>query len=1045
MKYFMTLILGAAISLGCGAESRVSTTLHYYPDGESAVSIDGTTKFNRGLYGAHSGFRIDCSDMPEFGIYMPRMGGNLLFTLPGGTCTATYTPGKMTYEQGGVIMEVQVLRSSDCAMWKITNTTRSTVTIPVRFGGVADKKFSREGDLGVDAPDCFDLKPEYCTDNIYKVNGPLVTVEYGKKERKEVHLVIPARSYTITPMPVYEGDIMLKSGKSCIVAYFPAGAEVVTKEKKLEQLFARAEQERMALASSITISTPDEWINPIGGALGVAADGIWSGEAWLHGSIGWRTPHLGWRGAYVGDALGWTDRATTHFKTYASNQVTDIPPVLPHPAQDSTLNLARAEKKWGTQFYSDGYICRRPGKKDEMSHYDMNMVYIDAMLRHFRHTGDTTEMRELWPVIKLHLDWEKRNFDPDGDHLYDAYCCIWASDALYYSAGAVTHSSAYNKFANSLAAQVAEAIGEDPEPYRREAEAIGNAIDSVLWMNDEGHWAEYRDAMGLQRHHPSAGLWTIYHAVDSEVADNLKNYAATAYIDSEIPHIPVKVEGAPDGLSVPSTTNWKPYSWSINNVAIAEIMHTALAYWQAGRNDEAFNLMKSVVIDNMYSGASPLNFGQISQRDVARGECYRDFADPIGVWSRALTEGLYGIRPDLLAKDKRVDIVPGFPSDWDSASISIPALSYSFHREGMKDIYTFDNRYPEDVKLYLTASAVNLGIVTVNGRTETTWQPDTMSVGSPRIIIPMGNARRITVTVDHTGKMTTTLTGLERKEGNILFKQAEWGRLKWWKPINVTPLLSNIVCTFDDINPESCITVDIESVYNDSVSNIFKHEYLSPRPAYTSLQLPKQGIGEWCHPLMTAEIDDSGLREIIRAQGDTLITSIGIPFKLKSDGNNVVFTSLWDNFPDSVTISLDGNASHAYLLMAGTTNHMQAHIDNGMIEIKYADGTVNRTPLVNPDNWAPIEQDFYNDSYAFAIPAGTQPPYRLHLQSGKVSRNLGDETGIPADEVYGRSIPGGAATLVDVKLDPDKTLESLTLTTLSNDVIIGLMGLTLQK
>lgn len=37
-----------------------------------------------------------------------------------------------------------------------------------------------------------------------------------------------------------------------------------------------------------------------------------------------------------------------------------------------------------------------------------------------------------------------------NDGLYDAYCCIWASDALYYNSGAVTHSSAYNYRANKL-------------------------------------------------------------------------------------------------------------------------------------------------------------------------------------------------------------------------------------------------------------------------------------------------------------------------------------------------------------------------------------------------------------------------------------------------------------------------------------------------------------------------------------------------------------------------------------------------------------------
>ena len=126
---------------------------------------------------------------------------------------------------------------------------------------------------------------------------------------------------------------------------------------------ARAERERAELASSLEISTPDPWLNPVGGALAVAADGIWSGNAWLHGSIGWRTPHLGWRGAYCGDALGWHDRALTHFDTYADNQITDIPASFTHPRQDKSQNMARAEKKWGTPMYSNGYICRRPGKR----------------------------------------------------------------------------------------------------------------------------------------------------------------------------------------------------------------------------------------------------------------------------------------------------------------------------------------------------------------------------------------------------------------------------------------------------------------------------------------------------------------------------------------------------------------------------------------------------------------------------------------------------------------------------------------------------------
>ncbi len=1057
LKLVICLTAAAALAVAGLSATAASRPLHYrpLPDGSGAYVVNGDRKYIRGLYGAHTGFRMDCGDMPEFGIYLPRMGGNMRFSLPEGDCEAVYIPGRMNYTQGGVAVEAQVLRSSDAALWKLTNTTRKKVTVGVRFGGVADKKFSREGDLGVDRPDCFDLKPEYCEGNIYTLgkNG-LVTVEYGKRERKTISLVIPADKQEITAMPSYEGSITLKPGQSRYVALFPSGVEPVA-EKRLPALFAKAEAERAELASAFSMSTPDVWINPIGNALSVAADGIWSGEAWLHGSIGWRTPHLGWRGAYVGDAIGLHDRALKHFRTYAANQVTDIPPVLDHPRQDSVLNLARAEKRWGTPMYSNGYICRRPGKKDEMSHYDMNLVYVDAMLRHFRHTADTAAMRELLPVVKLHLDWEKRNFDPDGDHLYDAYCCIWASDALYYSGGSVTHSSAYNMFANKLAADVAEAIGENPEPYRSEAVAIGRAIDSVLWLDKRGHWAEFKDYGPEGRLHPAAALWTIYHAIDSEVADPFENYAATVYVDRDIPHIPVEAEGVDEPLYTLSTTNWKPYSWSINNVAIAEVMHTALAYWQGGRAEEAYRLMKGTVIDNMYLGASPLNFGQISWYDAARGECYRDFADPIGVWSRAITEGLYGIRPVRIGADPRVDIIPGFPAAWDKASISLPEVGYAFTRDGDTDTYRVENRYPAGTVLRLTVPASGLDKVLVNGR-EVRAVSVPNSIGAPRVSVNLADAGTSTVVVKRGRKVAAKPTGTTRDEGGVRFTEMAAGPLVWWEAetVDLPALVPSLPKDFAEVEASKCEPVRIDSRYNAKVTDIFRNEYLSPRPPVTTLQLPSQGIGEWCHPKATFDIDDAPLRAMLAAAGDTLATTLGIGFAIPSRGNNIVFTSLWDNYPAKASIQLTGKASHIYLLMAGSTNHMQWGMENAMLTAVYADGTSSTLPLVNPLNWAPIEQDFYTDDHAYAQPGGAPNPYRLSFADGRVSRNLLDDMagkkvaidgGMELGAKTGRAIPGGAGVLVDFPVDPEKQLASLTLETLSRDVVIGIMAVTLQR
>lgn len=43
------------------------------------------------------------------------------------------------------------------------------------------------------------------------------------------------------------------------------------------------------------------------------------------------------------------------------------------------------------------------------------------------------------------------------------------------------------------------------------------------------------------------------------------------------------------------------------------------------------------------------------------------------------------------------------------------------------------------------------------------------------------------------------------------------------------------------------------------------------------------------------------------------------------------------------------------------------------------------------------------------------------------------------------AIDGGAATMLHVKLNPGKQLKSLTLKAIANDVVIGLMALTLQQ
>ena len=105
------------------------------------------------------------------------------------------------------------------------------------------------------------------------------------------------------------------------------------------------------------------------------------------------------------------------------------------------------------------------------------------------------------------------------------------------------------------------------------------------------------------------------------------------------------------------------------------------------------------------------------------------------------------------------------------------------------------------------------------------------------------------------------------------------------------------------------------------------------------------------------------------------------------------------------------------------------------------DGTGDTLLLNNPQNWWPIEQDYYVDGYAFTT--GDDIPERLYLKEGKFAKGLPAYTTIKG--FSNRAIDGGAATVLDMYLDKNKTLKSLSVHAVANDVVIGLMAATLVR
>lgn len=1190
---------------------NIEREVHYKPDGGDFVLVSGKRRFNRALYGGNTAFRVEAGDLPEFALYLPGMGGNLKFGLIKGAeskwlidaakIETRYRPGSMLYEvkdallgSGSINITALALYEREGLLIKIeTKNVSKDVQLLAVYGGATGTKFSRDGDIGADPESSFYLKPEYCLGNVFEINKNSFKLLFGVKalteeERYEIqHKQITQDSSkkatdfkTITGL--FPSNALLQIGDAkkqetpLDVPSSTSNAPVLTAKfglkdsvyylliqnkesavslgyEQLHQLFQQTEKKRRELAERIKISTPDSYINTLGGVLGTAADAVWEDPSFMHGAIAWRMRLNGWRGAYAADVLGWHARAKMHFESYSKSQLTS--PMSAPVVMDTALHLARGLEKLGTSLFSSGYISRNPNGDFRPHHYDMNLVFVDQLLNHFMWTGDTTFMRKMWPLLTRHLDWEKRNFDADGDGLYDSYAAIWASDALQYSGGGVTHSSAYNYRSNLMAARIAKMLGEDGTPYQQEADKILHAIQTHLWMKNEGWYAEYEDLLGEQLLHPAAGLWTVYHAIDSKVPDVFQAWQSLYYIDKHIPHIPIRLKDFGDtSLYTLSLTNWQPYTWSLNNVALAELLHTSLAYWQGGRSEDAFLLWKSSLMESMYFGASPGSIQQLSFYDAMRGELYRDFADPIAMAGRSAVEGLFGILPDALQKS--LTIQPGFPAAWNHASITTPDIHFSFKRKDKEDHYSITPHFSTSMNLVFNISARldEVEKIVVNGR-EAKWKQSKISIAQPVLQIEVPFASKYDIVVIWKGhkleqlmhkkslvrgetihlqssKATIVkicdpqevLSNVKREDhaikasvntsnkAAVFFVQLKQGQFTYWVPLsfdvvnpfhvfksadNTISIKNNTSATFKghlivnhtgkhelNIPPQEVkmITIpasqmvsgsnhfkisgdksnhtetvidwetsntdaikfeklNIAPFFNDAVINIFKQQYLSPRPKVSTLQLPTQGIGNWAYPLVEPAINDSGLR---RRAGPTneIVVQGNIPFSTPSlSQKNIVFTSQWDNYPDSVQIPLVGKASHLYLLMAGSTNPMQSRIVNAEVAVAYKDGSTEILQLKNPENWWPIEQDYYEDGFAFTTDA--PKPIRIHLKSGIDTRNFSDYTTIKGFTT--KAIDGGAATVLDLPLIPGKELKNLTIKAVANDVVIGLMSVTLVR
>ena len=167
---------------------------------------------------------------------------------------------------------------------------------------------------------------------------------------------------------------------------------------------------------------------------------------------------------------------------------------------------------------------------------------------------------------------------------------------------------------------------------------------------------------------------------------------------------------------------------------------------------------------------------------------------------------------------------------------------------------------------------------------------------------------------------------------------------------------------------------------------IFKQQYLSPRPKTCSVRIGVDGYSAWTFPywgLQPPEIDLAQCEVHAgksRSRRRKTCRSGGRP-----QTKNIAFTSLWDNWPRSVSVPVGKRAEAVWLLVCGSTNPMQTRIANAEVRFRYADGKTEKLELTPPLNFWSLcpfggaDYDYHTDAFCLPEAAAAQRPIGQQL------------------------------------------------------------------
>ena len=591
-----------------------------------------------------------------------------------------------------------------------------------------------------------------------------------------------------------------------------------------------------------------------------------------------------------------------------------------------------------------------------------------------------------------------------------------------------------------MIAKVARKLGYPDKVFKARTEKILKSIQDTLWLPSKGVIAEFIDTIGNKLIHPSPELSTIYLSIDCGVADMFQAYQMLRFTETEICNEKTLNR---QGRLVYSS-NWYPKKYSTCGMFSAENIHLALAYFQCGLKEKGLEILDAIV-DAYFMGKNPgLCSHVLTAHGVSDGGDL-DFSDVSSMYLRLIVEGLFGIRFHLV--DDIIEIAPGFPSDWKHANIKLKDISLDYHREGCREEFIIYCKTKARKKIRLPLRSTKIESVLLN-EAPVKYKIEA-AINNCFLVVETEITGSIQLQAVHGKKaIPTDIPALHDNSSaevktefgsHTVFVRVKEDQYDAWMAVD--PMVENktfpavristgksVACKFEPL--------DISRYFNCSLTEIHVLRYMSPRPKGYSIgsRLNGRYAWDWNQGGHNAvKVDDTALRRAaparqtrnsnleIRNRGKNCVADkpgevtgvfyspSGIGFSTPEKGVNVACASIWDNFPSVIEIPLKGKALELGLFIIGVTNPMQSRVENARFTVTYLDGSMQTVSLVNPVN--------FDDWLNAALQTENETVYFSDYNHGMVQRII---------------------------LDSNKELSNISIEAIANEVIIGLIGISIR-